>query len=100
EDAEDSLHTRGAGPPSGAVHRKLADALEEPRHEPAANAPTMEQLDLGRKREPPPDHCRHQERIAWRNVVADQNRRTGLRDVPSSADRWPEEQPAQRGKSH
>ena len=33
-------------------------------------------------------------------MVADQDCRTGRRNVVSSADRGPEEQPAQRGKRH
>ena len=53
-----TFHAGRAGATTGAVHGELTDALEEPGQNPAAKAPTMEQLDLGRKGEPALDHGR------------------------------------------
>src|SRR6185436_17077976 len=51
-----AFHAGATGPATGAVHRKLADAFEEPGQDSATDPATLEQLLLGRKGDPPPDH--------------------------------------------
>src|SRR6188472_2113282 len=80
-----TFHAGTAGPPTGAVHWELPDALEEPGQNSATQALTVEQFDLGRKGEPALDHGRQQECVACGDVIADQNRAAGLGDVLGSA---------------
>ncbi len=83
-----------------AVDRHHADGLHEAAGQPTLQPGGGEVLRLGQERDLAPDHDRHEERVAERQVVAGDDRRTVGRNVLGTLDPRPPEHPEQRPEEH